>query len=279
MVESRGKIGFPDVPSLSPAKPFQVGTNNSIVLSSDMKTPVYGNNSNSDLIVLQSLNDFAKSVIAFRDKDGNDCGWLQAHNYLDEALTNQHKHMSMETPDSTGAPQTRIDIPYGSDTIELKFTSANVTVTSGTFTVNGNYLTTLNGNLSVAGSTSFTGNVTLSGSSSTTQFYCNRPDTGKNAEFGLGTANTESWALRLRNDSTEYVHLRDTVNGVDILKGIPGSGANCRLVLRCPNSATTDANLDARTMEWTVNESTHVLTVRIKYSDGTTLKSGTVSLS
>jgi len=49
--------------------------------------------------------------------------------------------------------------------------------------------------------------------------------------------------------------------------------------LGCPAAAPADATLTASQVTWSVNESTHNLTFKVKYADGTTVKSGTVALT
>lgn len=62
---------------------------------------------------------------------GKAVAWVQCHDYLhtpDTGGNNRHKHLSFEVQDSSQNNQTRLSIPYGYDTTELGFFSANVTV-------------------------------------------------------------------------------------------------------------------------------------------------------
>ena len=56
-------------------------------------------------------------------------------------------------------------------------------------------------------------------------------------------------------------------------------GTNARVALAAPASAPTDANLAASQVSAILDESGHTLNFRVRYSDGTTLKSGSVALT
>lgn len=51
-----------------------------------------------------------------------------------------------------------------------------------------------------------------------------------------------------------------------------------RLYYNTPNSAPTDGNIPTSAVSWYLNEAGNLLSVRVRYSDGTTLKTGTVAL-
>lgn len=62
---------------------------------------------------------------------GKAVAWVQCHDYLhspDTGGNNRHRHFSIEVQDSAQNNQSRFSIPYGYDTTELGFFSANVTV-------------------------------------------------------------------------------------------------------------------------------------------------------
>lgn len=258
-------LGRPNTASLGRSN-FTLDTSTPLVIHTDKRNQGSEGHVSSG-IVLQSDNVFAKSTIAFRDMNGDDVGWLQAHKYLDEDAQNLHQHMSLETSDSSGQVQTRIDIPYGSDTIDLKFTSSNVYVGSGgTFNVTD-------------GVSTFGNNVVVDPSSGNAQMMIDRPASTNNGALNFRTAGTDQWALRQTNDSTTNLYLRNTTNGVNVLKFILGAGNATRMVQRVPGTATTDNNLDANTMEVRLDEASNKLIFRVKYADGTTLKTGEIALA
>ncbi len=51
-----------------------------------------------------------------------------------------------------------------------------------------------------------------------------------------------------------------------------------RLIVSAPNSAPNDANLSATQISFYMDESGNNLKVRVRYSNGTTLKTGTLAL-
>lgn len=246
--------------SLDPPDVTSFPINRKIWLRTD-KRNVLAEGHQADLLILQYMNDYAKATIAFKDKDGNDVGWLQAHNYLDEALTNQHKHMSLETSDSGGQLQTRLDIPYGSDIIDMKVTSANFIVSDGYFEARSNArVRPLSGNAIFkvqrrAADTSQAGFI-LSNYISSTE--------------------TDYWAMRM-SDSGNNMFIRNVNNGINVIKAMMGSGNACRIFLRATATASTDGDLENSSINLWLDQSTNKLMVRAKYSDGT-LKSGEIAL-
>ena len=52
-----------------------------------------------------------------------------------------------------------------------------------------------------------------------------------------------------------------------------------RLTHACPTSLPADGDMDASTVAFAVDEVNHELDIKVKYSDGTTVKTGTVTLS
>ncbi|HEX8499272.1 MAG TPA: hypothetical protein VF659_01680 [Pyrinomonadaceae bacterium] len=51
------------------------------------------------------------------------------------------------------------------------------------------------------------------------------------------------------------------------------------VVIKTPNAAPTDSNLNSASVTWYLDEATNTLKVRVKYSNGTTMKTGSVTLT
>lgn len=86
-----------------------------------------------DAISLHWRDPSAKPFIGWWDYTGPSPelkGWIGAHDLSNDGLS-EHKHLSIETSDASGAMQTRIDFDYDKDTTEIKTSSANFTVGGG----------------------------------------------------------------------------------------------------------------------------------------------------
>jgi len=203
----------------------------------------------ADCIILKWLNRYAKPTIAWRNELDQDVAWLMAHEYLDEALTILHKHIGIETSDSTGQLQTRFGIGYGADTVDIQVRSvANFDMLDAIFKLRSSGTATQN--ISRFANTNF-------------------------ANLNFQTNEVDKWALQMRNTGNDFIFLRDTANGVNTFKAKPLTG---ELIQRARNSAPTDGDLDNGSIVFYLNEAGNLLTIRAKYSDGT-LKSGTVALA
>lgn len=64
-----------------------------------------------------------------------------------------------------------------------------------------------------------------------------------------------------------------------ILKLTDGGTGYSRFVIGAPNSAIADANLGAGSLSFYMNEAGNLLTVKVKYADGTTIKTGTIPVA
>lgn len=194
------------LPSLSEVNGVIIGEPNTrLRLSTDLPTAT-----NNALIDLDYTTDEAKAVIAYRDKTEAPKIWLAGHDYLSFPL-DRHQHFSVETTDSTGQLQSRLEIPYDADTSEIETRNANFTVGgTGTFTVAGG-ASTLNGNLSVQD-----GNVLIDNAGTATM----RMDRGAITNFGsmvFATAGADKWSIQMRNDSTNNLYIRDNVTGTTLI--------------------------------------------------------------
>lgn len=265
-----------------------------IQLVSEAETDSSGTSEVQRLIFAQpsgaSVNS-AKAAIAFYDGNdltpGHAVAWVQAHDYLhspDTGGNNRHRHFSIETQDSSGTSvQSRLSIPYGYDTCEIGFFSANVNVVGNRMRVSAgagnNRILELCGSLSsnLTPDTShqriqLLANATAEGGSNAGSDFeiRNFSDSGvglstgalmkrSNGFWGLlgntspgqaldvgvpnntgttalvracrgttsqfagfvvatgtsSSATTEQWALRLSNDSTNDLHIRNINNGLD----------------------------------------------------------------
>ena len=100
-------------------------------------------------------------------------------------------------------------------------------------------------------------------------------DSGAGAEAGVVFADngTTKW---IWDKVADDMILVDSANGGAYLLRFKTTGV---MVQQLVGSATADASLGASTMSFWLNEAGNALTVKVKYADGTTIKSGTIALS
>lgn len=179
--------------------------------------------------------------------------WIVAH-YNSSSGNGIHSHVSIETLDNiTGTPsinshlaityngsQQRAEVTFpDSDVIlqddqkvyfgedknaSLRYSSALnrlvYSVISGMipFDLGGN-------NLINVGSLTMTGNTLTMNSTGTSSLYINRGGTSNFVSLILQSANTDRWAIQMRNDAgaTSNLHIRDSVNGVSLITLVPSA--------------------------------------------------------
>jgi hypothetical protein len=106
----------------TPTEALEFGLNKRMKLATDQN-----NLDDSSLIRLQWMSNVGKPAIGWFDENGNRQAAIVAHRYLTYP-SDEHKHFSIETSDSLGALQTRFEIPWGADTIEIQTHSADFKV-------------------------------------------------------------------------------------------------------------------------------------------------------
>lgn len=119
---ANGKIG---IGTTTPTEAMEFGVNNRLKLTTNQT-----NLGDSSLIRLQWATQTGKPAIGWFDESGNRQAAIVAHRYLSYP-DDEHKHISIETSDSLGALQTRFELPWGTDTIEIQTHSANFKVGGG----------------------------------------------------------------------------------------------------------------------------------------------------
>ena len=92
------------------------------------------------------------------------------------------------------------------------------------------------------------------------------------------------YTYRGKNTAGSYIELLSVENGAyRALIGATGARTKLRsndsVLYPVPTSAVSDANHDASYMTFWVDETAHTLNFKVKYSNGTTVKSGSVALS
>lgn len=100
-----------------------LGLNDAITLSSDEY------HSDDAVINLHSDISNSKPWITWYDASGASIAGIVAHENSPSGAP--HEHISIEAADSGGALQTRLQVPYGEDTVEIQTTDAHFTVTPG----------------------------------------------------------------------------------------------------------------------------------------------------
>lgn len=88
--------------------------------------------------------------------------------------------------------------------------------------------------------------------------------------------------LRVRGGSTQTGNISEVEanNGTTKYWAITGSTAGAgRMIGTALNSAIADGNLAASQFSFYLNEAGNTLTVKVKYADGTTVKTGTIALT
>ena len=83
----------------------------------------------SSMIRMQAETDTSKPAIGWWDQTGSRIAAIVGHEKLNDSRT--HEHWSIETADSGGALQTRLEFPYGSDEIMIETQSASFKVSAG----------------------------------------------------------------------------------------------------------------------------------------------------
>jgi len=282
------------------------------------------------------------------------------HNIANVTLgNNPHRHMSMEVSDSTGAVQTRFEIPYDLDSTFIKVVDADFILTGGkklqmtgengvnkdlTFGLDETSVYTrwalrqdsttesgsnvgsdfkivrysdagvaLDSSLTITRSTGLVtaaGNIESNGtildldSATTASVISDRGATTNFASFILRTAGTDQWGIRLTNDSTNNLYIRDLVNGVNILQAALGAtptvtlGGSWRFSNAVVPAASDGAALGSTTLQWSdlflaegavinfnngnaaITHSAGLLTSNVAFSIGTSLAltAGTIEL-
>lgn len=108
-----------------PVEALDFGNNLRLRMSTD-KTHL----DQSSLIRLQWTSPAGKPAIGWFDEGMQRRAAIVAHHYLTYP-TNLHQHLSLETADSAGALQTRLEIPWGGDVVDIETHSANFKVAGG----------------------------------------------------------------------------------------------------------------------------------------------------
>lgn len=107
----------------TPSSALELGKNEEITLSTDEY------HSDDSVISLYSGITNSKPWITWYDAAGAGIAGIVAH---EESPTGSaHEHISIETADSGGALQTRFQVPYGEDTVDIRTTGANFNVGAG----------------------------------------------------------------------------------------------------------------------------------------------------
>jgi hypothetical protein len=84
--------------------------------------------------------------------------------------------------------------------------------------------------------------------------------------------------FEILDDDTEAAVLLTQASGVNVWQFRGQSTFLDRVFIESPNSVPVDADLNASSLTMYLNEATNTLHIRIKYSDGVTLKTGSVAL-
>lgn len=89
----------------------------------------------AETIRLDLMRDSAKNMIAWRNAytdpaNPYSVAWIGAHYKSNDGLSD-HNHFSIEVTDASNALQTRLEIPFGVNTTNIKTSSADFTVTEG----------------------------------------------------------------------------------------------------------------------------------------------------
>lgn len=100
-----------------------LGLNDAITLSSDEY------HSDDAVINLHSDISNSKPWITWYDASGESIAGIVAHE--NSPSGDSHEHISIEAADSSGALQTRFQVPYGSDTVDIQTNNANFLVGAG----------------------------------------------------------------------------------------------------------------------------------------------------
>lgn len=151
------------------------------------------------------LTNQAKPKIAWTDENDNPKAWIVAHDYLSYPTT-RHQHLSIETTDSGGVLQTRLEFPFDEDKIDIETHGSNFIV-GGT----GNFEVS-QGTATIGGNITSTGTTILLDSSGTATHRIDRAATSNFANFVYTTNGTDQWSIGLRNDATNDFHFRDSIN-------------------------------------------------------------------
>jgi len=83
----------------------------------------------SSLIRFQAEANDAKPAIGWWDSSGNRIAAITAHERLNQSTL--HEHYSIETADSAGSLQTRLEVPYGNDNVTIETQNAGFKVSAG----------------------------------------------------------------------------------------------------------------------------------------------------
>ena len=83
--------------------------------------------SNASLIKMKDNNEGAKAWMTWYDDSDDKIAGITAHDYSHDTLT-YHKHFSIETADSSGYLQTRLEVPYGTDLVNIETHGANFVI-------------------------------------------------------------------------------------------------------------------------------------------------------
>lgn len=201
-----------------------------------------GTGTNTYSLKFKCLTDEAKPKIAWWDKNDTPFAWIVGHDYLSYP-SNRHQHLSFETSDSSGVINTRLEIPWGADVVDVETHNSNFVVGgTGNLTVSAGD-TTLNGLLTVNGTT------VLVDSTGTATMRLDRAATTNFTNFVAATNGTDQWSFGLRNDSTNDFHFRDNVNS--------------KTPLKITQSSTPTITLDATTTLIGTTTSTQTATTEI----------------
>ena len=181
-----------------------------------------GTGTNTYSIKLKCLDNEAKPKIAWWDMNDTPFAWIVGHDYLSYP-SNRHQHLSFETSDSSGVINTRLEIPWGADVVDVETHNSNFVVGgTGNLTVTQGD-TTLNGLLTVNGTT------VLVDSTGTATMRLDRAATTNFTNFVAATNGTDQWSFGLRNDSTNDFHFRNNVNSTTPLKITQAATASIEL--------------------------------------------------
>ena len=117
-----GNVG---IGTTNPTEALELSENKRIKLSTSLT-----NLGESALIKLKWANSTGKPGITWLDESDDRQAAIVAHDYL-TFPDNRHQHLSLETSDNSGALQTRLQIPWGEDTVDIRTSDANFRIGGG----------------------------------------------------------------------------------------------------------------------------------------------------